>query len=194
MDHFRGFDEYYAIPYGDKTAEFGKWEPGPGLELFEAAKRELGEMDIIAEDLGYLTESVLQLVKDTGYPGMKILQFAFDSREESDYLPHNYSSNCVVYTGTHDNDTVLGWLDEMAAEDLEFAKQYMNNADTAKEDLPWDFLYGWHWLLLQIRRLFQFRIIFAWVGEARINRPSTLGINWKWRLLPGQIKDEMLKR
>lgn len=193
VDHFRGFDEYYAIPYGDETAEFGKWEPGPGFELFEAAKRELGEMDIIAEDLGYLTESVLQLVKDTGYPGMKVLQFAFDSREESDYLPHNYSNNCVVYTGTHDNDTVLGWLDEMAAEDLEFAKQYMNNADTAKEDLPWDFI------RLAFASVADMAIIpiqdyLCLGGEARINRPSTLGINWKWRLLPGQIKDGMLER
>lgn len=193
VDHFRGFDEYYAIPYGDKTAEFGKWEPGPGLELFEAAKRELGEMDIIAEDLGYLTESVLQLVKDTGYPGMKILQFAFDSREESDYLPHNYSSNCVVYTGTHDNDTVLGWLDEMAAEDLEFAKQYMNNADTAKEDLPWDFI---RLALASVadKAIIPIQDYLCLGGEARINRPSTLGINWKWRLLPGQIKDEMLEK
>jgi 4-alpha-glucanotransferase len=193
VDHFRGFDEYYAIPYGDKTAEFGKWELGPGLELFEAAKRELGEMDIIAEDLGYLTESVLQLVKDTGYPGMKILQFAFDSREESDYLPHNYSSNCVVYTGTHDNDTVLGWLDEMAAEDLEFAKQYMNNADTAKEDLPWDFI---RLALASVadKAIIPIQDYLCLGGEARINRPSTLGINWKWRLLPGQIKDEMLEK
>ena len=132
-------------------------------------------------------------MKDTGYPGMKILQFAFDSREESDYLPHNYSSNCVVYTGTHDNDTVLGWLDEMAAEDLEFAKQYMNNADTAKEDLPWDFI---RLALASVadKAIIPIQDYLCLGGEARINRPSTLGINWKWRLLPGQIKDEMLEK
>lgn len=99
VDHFRGFDEYYAIPYGHTTAELGKWEKGPGLKLFTALKDALGDMPIIAEDLGFLTPSVLQLVHDTGYPGMKVLEFAFDSREESDYLPHNYPRNCVVYTG-----------------------------------------------------------------------------------------------
>ena len=100
VDHFRGFDEYYAIPYGHTTAELGKWEKGPGLKLFTALKDALGDMPIIAEDLGFLTPSVLQLVDDTGYPGMKVLEFAFDSREERRYLPHNYPRNCVVYTGT----------------------------------------------------------------------------------------------
>jgi len=104
VDHFRGFDEYYSIPYKDKTAEYGKWKKGPGYELFQYLKNELGNVDIIAEDLGFLTESVIELVNKTGYPGMKVLEFAFDSREESDYLPHNYERNCVVYTGTHDND------------------------------------------------------------------------------------------
>ena len=118
IDHFRGFDEYYNIPYGDKTAEFGKWEKGPGISLFKTLKKELGEIDIIAEDLGFLTDSVLKLVKDTGYPGMKVLQFAFDSREDSDYLPHNYTSNCVVYTGTHDNDTIHGWYSNKNKKDI----------------------------------------------------------------------------
>ena len=110
IDHFRGFDEYYAIPYGEPTAENGQWEPGPGYDLFKTMKAALGKKEIIAEDLGFLTPSVLKLVKKTGYPGMKVLQFAFDSREESDYLPHNYTKNCVVYTGTHDNDTTEGWF------------------------------------------------------------------------------------
>ena len=126
IDHFRGFDEYYSIPYGDATAEHGTWRKGPGYALFEALKNKLGNMDIIAEDLGFLTPSVLELVRKTGYPGMKILQFAFDSREESDYLPHNYSANSVVYTGTHDNDTVLGWYDSICAADRKFAKEYLN--------------------------------------------------------------------
>ena len=193
VDHFRGFDEYYAIPYKDETAEFGKWQKGPGIELFQAVRETLGEVDIIAEDLGYLTESVLKLVADTGYPGMKVLQFAFDSREESDYLPHNYSHNCVVYTGTHDNDTVLGWLDEMAPEDRKFARRYMHNDRTAKHDLPWDFI------RLAQASVADMAIIpiqdYLCLGaEARINRPSTLGINWKWRLLPGQIDDKLLER
>ena len=110
IDHFRGFDEYWAIPYGDETAEFGRWEKGPGYSLFEVLKKTLGNRPVIAEDLGFLTPSVIKLVKKTGYPGMKILQFAFDPREESDYLPHNYTSNSVVYTGTHDNDGLRHWI------------------------------------------------------------------------------------
>ena len=98
IDHFRGFDEYYSIPFGDQTAERGHWEKGPGMDLFNTVKEKLGDVDVIAEDLGYLTESVIEMVKESGYPGMKVLQFAFDSREESDYLPHNYERNCVVYT------------------------------------------------------------------------------------------------
>lgn len=192
VDHFRGFDEYYAIPYGDLTAEFGAWQKGPGLELFQAVKEALGETDIIAEDLGYLTDSVIKLVQDTGYPGMKILQFAFDSREESDYLPHNYTHNCVVYTGTHDNNTILGWLGEMAVEDRKFAKRYMHYGKTAKKELPWEFI------RLAVASVADMAIIpiqdYLCLGsEARINRPSTLGDNWKWRLKPGQIEDKLLE-
>lgn len=190
VDHFRGFDEYYAIPYGDKTAEKGKWRKGPGLELFKAVKKAMGEMSIIAEDLGYLTDSVRQLVKDTGYPGMKVLQFAFDSREESDYLPHNYEHNCVVYTGTHDNNTILGWLDEMAPEDRLLAERYLDNRYTRKEDMPWDFI---RLAMASVADLAITPIqeFLCLGGEARINRPSTLGTNWKWRLLKGQITHEV---
>ena len=190
VDHFRGFDEYYAIPYGDKTAEFGKWRKGPGLELFKAVKKAMGETPIIAEDLGYLTDSVRQLVKDTGYPGMKVLQFAFDSREESDYLPHNYEHNCVVYTGTHDNNTILGWLDEMAPEDRLLAERYLNNRCTRKEDMPWDFI---RLAMASVADLAITPIqeFLCLGGEARVNRPSTLGTNWKWRLLKGQITHEV---
>ena len=190
VDHFRGFDEYYAIPYGDKTAENGKWRKGPGLELFKAVKKAMGEMSIIAEDLGYLTDSVRQLVKDTGYPGMKVLQFAFDSREESDYLPHNYEHNCVVYTGTHDNNTILGWLDEMAPEDRLLAERYLDNRYTRKEDMPWDFI---RLAMASVADLAITPIqeFLCLGGEARINQPSTLGTNWKWRLLKGQITHEV---
>lgn len=126
IDHFRGFDEYFAIPYGDTTAANGKWMPGPGMDIMNAIKERFGDRPIIAEDLGFLTPTVLQLVKDTGYPGMKLLQFAFDSREPGDYLPHNYPHNCVLYTGTHDNDTVMGWKEHVSAEDLDFTRRYLN--------------------------------------------------------------------
>ena len=153
-------------------------------------KKAMGETPIIAEDLGYLTDSVRQLVKDTGYPGMKVLQFAFDSREESDYLPHNYEHNCVVYTGTHDNNTILGWLDEMAPEDRLLAERYLNNRCTRKEDMPWDFI---RMAMASVAALAITPIqeFLCLGGEARVNRPSTLGTNWKWRLLKGQITHEV---
>ena len=113
IDHFRGFDEYYSIPYGDQTAEFGHWEKGPGMDIFRTVKETLGDVKIIAEDLGFLTDSVIRMVEESGYPGMKVLEFAFDSREPSNYLPHNYDKNCVVYTGTHDNETLAGWYREL---------------------------------------------------------------------------------
>ncbi len=110
IDHFRGFESYYSIPANETTALNGKWQKGPGIKLFNRIKEELGELNLIAEDLGYLTEDVIQLLKETGYPGMKLMQFAFDSREWGDYLPHNYTQNSVAYIGTHDNNTALGML------------------------------------------------------------------------------------
>ncbi|MBP5530238.1 MAG: 4-alpha-glucanotransferase, partial [Lachnospiraceae bacterium] len=126
IDHFRAFDEYYFIPFGDLTAEFGYWVPGPGYNLFKAIKKELNKPRIIAEDLGFLTPTVLKLVKRTGYPGMKVLEFAFDSAEDNDYLPHNYDKNCVVYTGTHDNDTVKGWCKTLKRVDKANLKVYLD--------------------------------------------------------------------
>ena len=123
IDHFRGFDEYYNIPFGDTTAEFGRWEKGPGYDLFKVMKKKIGNKPVIAEDLGFLTPTVNQLLKKSSYPGMKVLQFAFDSREESDYLPHNYTANSVVYTGTHDNDTTVGWYQTISRRDRSFARK-----------------------------------------------------------------------
>ena len=129
IDHFRGFDEYYSIPYGDKTAEFGRWEPGPGIELFHVLGRELGELPIIAEDLGFLTDSVRQMLAESGFPGMKVLQFAFDSREDSDYLPYHYGGNSVVYTGTHDNSTTYSWWREMRREEADLGPYMSGNGE-----------------------------------------------------------------
>lgn len=193
VDHFRGFDEYYAIPYGDKTAENGKWEKGPGMKLFQAIKRELGEPDIIAEDLGYLTESVLKLVKDTGYPGMKVLHFAFGSGEDCAYLPHNYDKNCVVYTGTHDNNTTLGWLNEWNPWEKEFSENYMGNAGKANEDKVWDFIRLAEASTADLA-VIPMQDYLCLGSEARMNMPSTLGMNWKWRLRQGQITDGVLNR
>lgn len=191
IDHFRGFDEYYSIPYGDKTAEFGKWEKGPGLSLFTTLREHFGDIDIIAEDLGFLTDSVLKLVKDTGYPGMKVLQFAFDSREDSDYLPHNYEKNGVVYTGTHDNNTIHGWYEELSDDDRAFADEYLNHNSSDMNNLHWDYI------RLAMGSVANLCVIpvqdYLGLGkEARINTPSTLGTNWKWRMTKGSLTNDLL--
>lgn len=193
VDHFRGFDEYYAIPFGHETAQYGKWEKGPGIELFQAVKKELGNVDIIAEDLGYLTESVIQLVKDTGYPGMKVLQFAFDSREESNYLPHCYPHNCVVYTGTHDNDTIRGWYEALIPEDRKMAVCYMNSQRTPGSEIHWDFI------RLALASVADLAVIplqdYLGLGsEARLNTPSTLGGNWTWRMQKGAFTQDIVEK
>ncbi len=191
IDHFRGFDEYYSIPYGDPTAEFGHWEQGPGYDIFKVMKEKLGKKAVIAEDLGFLTDSVLQLVKKTGYPGMKILQFAFDSREESDYLPHNYTANSVVYTGTHDNDTVLGWYEALNKRDKAFAKRYLNIR--SNKDVQWEFIRA-AMSSVSDTCIIPMQDYLGLGAEARTNVPSTLGTNWKWRMLPGAFDEELAER
>ena len=190
IDHFRGFDEYYSIPYGDETAEFGKWEKGPGYDLFKEMKKQLGKRRVIAEDLGFLTPSVIKLVEKTGYPGMKILQFAFDSREESDYLPHNYTRNCVVYTGTHDNDTTVNWYRTLNRRDRSFANRYLEIPSSKKACRKI--------IRAALGSVADTAVIpiqdYLELGaEARMNVPSTLGTNWKWRLTKGQLTDELAK-
>ncbi|MCM1211213.1 MAG: 4-alpha-glucanotransferase [Blautia sp.] len=191
IDHFRGFDEYYAIPYGDPTAEFGKWEPGPGYDIFKTMRETLGKKPVIAEDLGFLTKSVIKLVKKTGFPGMKILQFAFDSREESDYLPHNYIANSIVYTGTHDNDTIVGWYQSMNRRDRAFAKRYLNIHST--RDIQWEFIRA-AMASVSDTCIIPMQDYLGLGTEARINVPSTLGTNWKWRMLPGAFDEALAER
>lgn len=191
IDHFRGFDEYWAISYGDPTAEFGRWEKGPGYALFEAMKKALGNREVIAEDLGFLTPSVLKLVKKTGYPGMKVLQFAFDSREESDYLPHNYTHNCVVYTGTHDNDTVMGWIPAMSRKDLAFAKKYIGvkrTSDICSNLIRMAYASVADTAIIPIQDYLELG------SEARINTPSTLGGNWEWRMSAQDCTSQLAAR
>ncbi len=194
IDHFRGFDEYYAIPYGDRTAEFGRWEPGPGMELFDVLARELGDLPIIAEDLGFLTDSVRKLLADSGFPGMKVLQFAFDSREDSDYLPYHYDKNSVVYTGTHDNATTYSWWGELKKEDKDVALRYMNRSRwTTKKKLTWELV------CLAMSSVSDLCIIplqdyLCLPNTARINTPSTLGGNWQWRMKKGIFDDKLCNK
>ena len=186
IDHFRGFDEFWAVPYTKTTAMEGKWCKGPGYELFAAMEQKLGKKDIIAEDLGYLTKSVLRLVRRTGYPGMKVLQFAFEGDAGNTYLPHNYPKNAVVYTGTHDNDTTRGWLTAAGRKERQFVKKYVGfrNSRTAVRDL----------IRLAMQSVADTVIIpiqdYMDIGsKGRINTPSTVGGNWCWRLLPGELRE-----
>lgn len=191
IDHFRGFDQYFSIPAGAENAVGGHWEQGPGIELFRRVKEALGDKEIIAEDLGYVTDSVRRLVAETGYPGMKVLEFAFDSRDSgcaSDYLPHNYPENCVAYTGTHDNETIAGWFDSIKPEEQKLARDYLCDHYTPVEELHLPFI------SLVMRSQARMCIIplqdYLGLGnDCRINTPSTVGENWRWRLVPGQMSE-----
>lgn len=187
IDHFRAFAGYYSIPAKDKTARNGRWVKGPGIELFKALKTLSDKpLPIIAEDLGFLTKDVLTLLKKTGFPGMKVLQFAFDTREESNYLPHNYDKNCVVYTGTHDNDTIIGWTKSAKTEDVKHAFDYLRPSSTE----------GFNWTMMRAalmsvadRCILMMPDLLGLDSSGRINTPSTLGDNWRWRITDGCVND-----
>lgn len=193
IDHFRGFDEYYSIPYGEKSAVNGHWEKGPGIELFQRMEHHLGKHDVIAEDLGYVTDSVRKLVHDSGFPGMKVLEFAFDSRDSgsaNDYLPHNYMENCVAYTGTHDNETIAGWFTSIKKEERQIARDYLCDQHTPQKLLYRSFI------SLVMRSSAKTCIIpmqdyMGLDNDCRTNKPSTVGTNWRWRLTPKDLSDEL---
>lgn len=193
IDHMRGFESYYAIPADAADAREGHWEKGPGIGLFRAIEKELGPQRIIAEDLGFITEDVKTFMRATGYPGMKILEFAFDSRDDSAYLPHNYERNCAVYTGTHDNDTALGWLAGARPEDAALAKRYLRLH--SGERANWGMMRA-VWASVADAAIVQMQDILGLGSEARMNTPSTTGRNWKWRARRGVFTDalaEMLR-
>ena len=179
IDHFRGFDSYYAIPYPAENAVNGEWLEGPGIKFFETMKKKLGDVPIVAEDLGFLTDSVIKLLKDSGYPGMKVLEFAFDSGEENNYLPHNYTSNSVVYSGTHDNDTIIGWESTAKPEDVAFARLYCHMHDD--EPFNWGIIRT-AYSSVSDYAIIQMQDVLGLGSEARMNIPSTLGGNWVWRM------------
>ncbi len=187
IDHFRGFESFYAIPYGDDTAKNGKWLKGPDMALFRELKKAFGDnLPIIAEDLGFLTPQVLKMLKLSGFPGMKVLQFAFTPDEDSDYLPHNFNKNCVVYTGTHDNDTIIGWSENSDEDSVKMAKDYLRAGDRE----------GFNWTMIKAAMASVADICilmmpdFMGLGsEARINTPSTVGGNWQWRIDKACLND-----
>ncbi len=179
FDHFRGFESFWEVPYGDKTAVNGKWEKGPGIKFFNKIKEVLGDIPVIAEDLGDLTEEVVDLVEESGFPGMNILLFSFGPRADSQYLPHNVKQNSVMYVGTHDNDTILGWLKSGDPEEIEFAREYFNL--TLEETFNWGLIRG---ALTSPSNLciIQMQDILLLDNFARMNTPGVLGGNWSWRM------------
>lgn len=193
IDHFRGFDSYYAIPYGSETAAVGYWKKGPGMELFQAVERAIGKQPIIAEDLGFLTESVKELLKDSGFPGMKVLEFGFDRRDAStiEYLPHSYIKNCVAYAGTHDNEPILGWMETANPEDVAYAKAYLHL--TEEEGYHWGMMRAL-WSSVAEVTIVQAQDILGLGSDTRMNTPSTVGRNWQWRALPGVFTGELAQK
>ena len=191
IDHFRGLESYWAVPYGETTAKVGRWVKGPGMDLMNVLTEKFPNIQFIAEDLGYLTPEVRQLLEDSGLPGMKVLQFAFDSREAANYLPHTYPRHCVCYAGTHDNSTLMGWKDEAAPADIAMAREYLGLHD--EEGFNWGVLRGGQ---SSVADLFiaQMQDYLGLGSEARMNTPGILGGNWQWRMLPGQITDELTAR
>ena len=183
IDHFNGFAEYYAVPAGEETAENGKIMKGPGMDFFKALKEQLGDVPIIAEDLGTLTPVTEKLLEDAGYPGMKVLQYAFDWTEYSYYLPYNHIRNCVVYTGTHDNTTTRAWIEEISDHDRDLARRYIHSENTDYGTFVWDMIREAYRSVADLC-IIPLQDYLVKGKEARINHPGTLGENWQWRLEP----------
>ncbi len=192
IDHFRGLSSYWSVAAGAATAREGEWVTGPGTDFVERLKAAFPAFEIIAEDLGYLTDEVRALLKESGFPGMKVLQFAFDAREPSNYLPHTYERHCVCYAGTHDNTTVAAWFTEADPADAAFSVLYLGLNE--QEGYVWGMLRGG---MGSVADLFiaQAQDYLGLDAQARMNTPGTLGgSNWRWRLLPGEFSVELADR
>ena len=191
IDHFRGLESYWAVPYGETSAKNGRWRKGPGMDLIGVLKGWFPGIRIIAEDLGYLTSEVRQLVADSGLPGMKVLEFAFDTREPSNYLPHTYTSNCVCYVGTHDNETIIQWKDQADRKDVTYARRYLGL--NSREGFHWGFIRGG---MSSVADTFivQLQDVLGLGAEARMNTPGITEGNWQWRLDPELLTGEVTKK
>ena len=187
IDHFRGLESYWAVPYGDKTARRGHWVPGPGDQLINAIHGALGSLSVIAEDLGYMTKEVHAFRQRTGYPGMSVLQFAFNPDASSDYLPHNLTENTILYTGTHDNDTIRGWLLEADPSELDFARRYLGLNE--EEGLVRGMMRGAATTVCRTV-IYQMQDLLLLDNDSRMNRPGQRDGNWRWRMLPDQLTVE----
>ena len=192
IDHFRGFSQYWSVPYGETTAKAGHWEPGPGIDFVRTITQWFSDTQFIAEDLGVITQDVGTLLKESGLPGMKVLEFAFDPDWPSEHLPYNHTENCICYIGTHDNCTAREWAEHDAPKKcLDYAKKYLNI--TNDEGIVWGLIRGG---MSSVARLFvaQLQDYLELGAQARINRPGTVGGNWEWRLTPEQLKNYPVKR
>jgi 4-alpha-glucanotransferase len=189
VDHFRGFAGYWEIPGDARTAERGRWVPGPGADFFDAIREKLGDLPIIAEDLGEITPDVVALRDQFGLPGMKILQFAF-SGPDNPFLPHHYVPNCVAYTGTHDNDTSRGWYEAVPEHEKDFARRYLR---VDGSDIAGDLIRA-VWASVAVFALTPMQDLLGLGTEARMNYPSKLGGNWEWRLMEAVLSDELQGR
>ncbi len=186
IDHFRGFESYWAVPFGDRDATKGEWKKGPAEKLFKAVEKELGDLPIIAEDLGIITDDVRELRKKLGFPGMRILHFAFNDDSKNDYLPHNYEPNTVVYTGTHDNDTTIGWYTNGTEHERDHVRRYMN---ISGDDIAWDMIR----LAMSssaVFAVFPIQDVLRLDGSHRMNIPSTSSSNWQFRFELSQLNED----
>lgn len=190
LDHFRGFAGYWEIPAESKTAETGRWVQGPGKSLFDAIKNSLGKLPIIAEDLGEITPDVIALREYFDLPGMKILQFAFNSDADEPFLPHNYVKDCVAYTGTHDNDTSRGWYESASEKERDFCRRYLARSG---EDISWDLIRA-IWSSVAFLVLAPMQDLLSLGTEARMNYPSKASGNWQWRMPWDALNDSLLQR
>ncbi len=196
IDHFRGFDAYFSIPVEAQSAKEGHWEPGPGMDLFNTIRYRLGNVPVIAEDLGLMTDSVRRLVAESGYPNMKVIQFAVDPVDigaSNDYWPHNYHNNCVVYTGTHDNETVSGWFTGLDVASQNQVRTYLGDYFTPDAQMNQVLI------SLALRSVADTCIIpiqdhLGLDNEARMNKPGTVGFNWRWRLQKGLLTDTLAEK
>ena len=192
IDHFRGLESYWSVPYGDVNARRGHWVKGPGQDFIDAVRRSFPELHLIAEDLGFLTPEVIELQRNSGYPGMKVLEFAFDPREPSNYLPHRYTTNCICYSGTHDNETLVQWLDGASPETVQYVQEYLGLRDRS-ECVKGILRAG----MASVADVFiaQLQDYLELGAEARMNEPGTLSTkNWSWRVDSSMLTDKLSDR
>jgi len=190
VDHFRGFEAYWSVPSGEETAINGEWKPGPGRKVFDAVRAELGDLPVVAEDLGMITKDVDELRLALGYPGMAVLQFAFGSGSDNSYLPHNLTRDLVIYPGTHDNDTTTGWYAEVDSTTQDHARRYLG---VSGDDIAWDLIQT-AWLSVAETAIVQLQDILALPTDARMNLPGRAEGNWGWRVRGKALTDDLAER